>query len=107
MIKIETGNGIIMAEAVIEGIPVNPVDLPSMEFINPHRRGEVQAERIWIRRPWIATRPDGYEVYHLGPSSYRPDLWGRFETLQQAVDYITTPPPPHISSDWSDEDMNF
>lgn len=52
MIKIETGNGIIMAEAVIEGIPVNPVDLPSMEFINPHRRGEVQAERIWIRRPW-------------------------------------------------------
>ena len=96
-----------MAEAVIEGIPVDPADPPSMTFIDPHRRWQVQAERIWIWQPWIATGPNGYAVYHLGSASYRPDLWGRFETLQQAADYITTPPPHHISTDWSDEDMNF
>ena len=106
MIKIETGTGTIVAEAVIAGIPVDPEHPPSMSFIDPHRRWEVQAERIWMRRPWITTGPDGYAVYHLGPASYRPDLWGRFETLQQAADYIADPPPPSpVEPD--DYDMDF
>ena len=95
-----------MAETVIAGIPVDPAHPPSMLMVDPHRRWQVQAERIWMRRPWITTRPDGYAVYHLGPASYRPDLWGRFETLQQAADYITDPPPPSpVEPD--DYDMDF
>ena len=104
MIRIETDSGTIMAKAIIAGIPVDPADPPSMTFIDPHRR--IPAERIWIRRSWIVTGPDGYEVYHLGPASYRPALWGRFETLQQAADYITDPPSP-LPVEPDDYDMNF
>ena len=106
MIRIKTSSGTIMAETVIAGIPVDPADPPSMLFIDPHRRWQVQTERLWMRRPWIVTGPDGYEVYHLGPASYRPDLWGRFETLQQAADYIIDPPPP-APVEHDDFDMDF
>ena len=106
MIRIETDSGAIMAKAVIAEIPVDPAYPPSMTFIDPHRRWQIEAEKIWMRRPWIVTRPDGYEVYHLRPTSYRPDLWGRFETLQQAADYIINPPPP-IPVEPDDFDMDF
>lgn len=106
MIRITTDSGTIMAKAVIMGIPVDPVDPPAMTFIDPHRRWLVQEERIWLRRPWIVTGPNGYEVYHLGPTSYRPDLWGRFETLQQAAKYITDPPLP-IPDALDDYDLDF
>nr|CRY94919.1 hypothetical protein [uncultured prokaryote] len=106
MIKIETGTGTIVAKAVTAGIPVDPAHPPSMSFIDPDRRWQVQAERLWMRRPWIVTGPGGYEVYHLWPTSYRPELWGRFATLQQAVDYIIDPPPPApVEAD--DFDMDF
>jgi hypothetical protein len=51
MIRIETDSGTIMAEAVIAGIPVDPAHPPSMSFIDPHRRWQVQAEKVWMRRP--------------------------------------------------------
>lgn len=106
MIRIETDSGTIVAKTVTAGIPVDPAHPPSMSFIDPHRRWQEQAERLWMRRPWIITKSDGYEVYHLSPISYRPDLWGRFETIHQAVDYIVNPPPPApIEPD--DFDMNF
>ena len=106
MIRIETNGGTILADAGIAGIPLDPHHPPSMTFIDPHRRWQVQRERIWMRRPWITTGPDGYEVYHLGPTSHRPSLWGRFETLQQAVDYIIDPPAP-VPVDGDDLDMDF
>ena len=89
---LKADNTIIEAKQVCEGIPVDPVRPPSMSFIDPHRRWQIETERIWIGYPWIVTGPGGYEVYHLGPASYRPALWGRFETLQQAADYIINPP---------------
>jgi hypothetical protein len=106
MTRIETDSGTIMAAAVIAGIPVDPAHPPSMSFVDPHRRWQVQAERIWMRRPWIITGSDGYEVHHLRPTSYRPELWGRFATLQQAADYIINPPPPP-PVDPDDYDMDF
>jgi hypothetical protein len=107
MISIKTEKGTIMAETVIAGIPVDPEHPPSMSFIDPHRRWQVQAESIWMRKSWIVSEQNGYVVRHIRPTSYRPEEWGRFATLQQAVDYIAAGPTPHIPSDWSDEDMDF
>jgi hypothetical protein len=59
-----------------------------------------------MRRLWIVAGPDGCEVYHLRPTSYRPELWGQFATLQQAVDYIINP-PPSVPVEPDDFDMNF
>ena len=91
-------------EQTIEGIPLDPVEPPDMNFIDPHRRS--QTDLAWLRRPFIVTRGDGFDVYCLGPSSYRPDTWGHFETLRAAVDYIQNPPTP-TRSEPDDYDMNF
>lgn len=91
-------------EQTIEGISLDPVEPPDMNFIDPHRRS--QTDLAWLKRPFIVTRCDGFDVYCLGPSSYRPDLWGRFETLRAAVDYIQNP-LTSTRSEPDDYDMNF
>tara|TARA_R110002049_G_C9032957_1_gene552151 strand:- start:153 stop:473 length:321 start_codon:yes stop_codon:yes gene_type:complete len=106
MTKLKADNLIIEARQVVEGIPVDPVHPPSMKFVDPHRRWLIETERVWLRRPWIVSLTDGYEIYNLRPTSYRPEIWGQFETLQQAVDYILNP-PPSAPIELNDYDMDF
>lgn len=91
---------------VIEGIPIDPVHPPSPDMIDPHRRWMIEAERVWIDRSWIILGEGDCVLYHLRGSGYRPEIWGRFATPQQAADYIAAP-VEYVLSDWSDEDMDF
>lgn len=105
MIQIETDNGLIEARDVIEGIPIDPLHPPSLSHIDPHRRWQMGTDALWLRRPWISTADAQVVVYCLRPAAFRPDRWGSFDTVAQAVAYITDPPSLHQIE--FDDDLDF
>lgn len=102
---IQTNNGMIEAMDVIDGIPIEPLHPPSMDLIDPHRRWQIETERVWVRLPWIAIERGQYVVRCLRPTSYTPELWGHFGTPREAADYVLSDHP--VPSDWPDQDMDF
>jgi len=107
MIKIETKEGPIFAEAEIRNIPINPVRPPLMEHVDPIRRWQDNAERVWANQPWIVSTSDGYRVFCIRPTETQPKLWGVFETLRAAIWYVLDAPEPTAATSWSDSDLNF
>ena len=107
MIEIETEEGPMFAEAEIRNIPINPLRPPSMEHIEPIRRWQDEAEKVWANQPWIVGSRDGYRVFCIRPTQTRPCLWGVFETLHAAVWYVWDAPEPSSSAGWSDSDLDF
>ncbi|AYE85342.1 hypothetical protein [Sulfitobacter sp. D7] len=107
MIKIDTPEGPIFAEAEIRGIPINPSQPPEMGFIDPTRRWQIQAERVWLMQPWIIEIGEGCEVFAIVQHQDSPRSWGKFATREAAAEFALNPPPLPVSIDPSDEDLNF
>ena len=107
MIKIETKEGPIFAEAQIRQIPINPLRPPSMEHIDPIRRWQDDAERVWVSQPWIVETGEGCEVFCIRPTQTCPRSWGVFESLQAAAWYVLDAPEPPTSAGWSNSDLDF
>lgn len=107
MIKIDTKEGPIFAQAEIRQIPINPLRPPSMEHIDPIRRWQDDAEKVWVNQPWIVASEDGYRVFCIRPTQTRPNLWGTFATLHAAACYVSDPPAPFASTGWLDSNLNF
>ncbi|MEO9517850.1 hypothetical protein [Roseibium sp.] len=107
MIKIETSEGAIFAQSEVRQIPINPLRPPSMEHIDPIRRWQDDAEKVWANQPWIVASEDGYQVFCIRPTETQPKLWGVFETLRAAIWYVLDAPEPTAATSWSDSDLNF
>ncbi|APX12426.1 hypothetical protein BWR18_12620 [Tateyamaria omphalii] len=107
MIRIDTKEGPIFAVAEIQGIPINPLQPPFMDHIDPIRRWESQAERVWVRQPWIAETGESREIFYIGPTDTRPKSWGRFATREGAVEYVLNPPLQTAQVKLSDDELNF
>ena len=107
MIRIDTLEGSIVAEAEIRGIPINTLNPPTMEHINPTRRWEDVSERVWARQPWIIEVSDGYQVFCINPAQTCPTSWGVFETLQKAACYVLDASEPPAQAGWSATDLEF
>ena len=107
MIRINTPEGPIVAKAEIRDIPINPVNPPAMEHVDPIRRWEGVSERKWARQPWIVEGNDGYQVFCTMPAQTRPTSWGVFETLQEAACYVLDAPETPAEVNWPDSDLDF
>jgi hypothetical protein len=49
-----------------------------------HRRSEEEI-RLWRRRPYILGEGNKWKLFCLQQCGYRPQLWGTFETLDDAI----------------------
>jgi len=107
MIKIDTPEGHIYAEAEIRGIPINPSQPPEMGFVDPIRRWQIQDERVWIRQPWIVETEEGCEVFAIGQQQDIPRSWGKFATREAAAEFALKPPSLPVSEKPSDDVLNF
>ena len=107
MIRINTPEGSIVAEAEFRGIPINPLSPPTMEHVTPTRRWEDVSERVWARQPWIIEVSDGYQVFCIKPAQTCPTSWGVFDTLQKAAWYVVDSPVSLAQVGWPDNDLEF
>lgn len=107
MIENETKEGPIFAEADISGIPINLLRSPSMEHIDPIRRWQEDAERVWSNQPWFVASGKEDHVFCIRPTETQPKLWGVFETLRAAIWYVLDAPEPTSATSWSDSDLDF
>ncbi|MBU2991888.1 hypothetical protein Q4555_14380 [Octadecabacter sp. 1_MG-2023] len=107
MIRINTPDGPIDAEAEIRGIPINPLNPPTMEHVAPIRRWENGSERVWARQPWIVEVSGGFQVFCIQPAQTYPTSWGVFETLQKAAFCILDAPETPVQVSWLESDLDF
>lgn len=107
MIRIDTNEGRIFAEAEINGVPINPLRPPLIDHVDPIRRWECQAERVWVRQPWISETDDGCEIFFIGPTHTCPVSWGKFATKEAAAEYVIDPHPEPENEPFSKEETDF
>lgn len=79
-----TERGVIVAERIIEGIAINPVNQPP-ERVEHLRRSDGEME-LWLRRPYVVRMEGVWQVRCLDcKSSDRPSRWETVEDLSEAV----------------------
>jgi hypothetical protein len=52
--------------------------------MDAYRRSEEEIN-LWRRRPYILGEGNQWRLFCFNQSGYKPDLWGTFETLEDAV----------------------
>lgn len=103
MQQLETVSGAIQCDAIQNGIPVNPTTYPLP--MDGYRRSEEEIS-LWRRRPYILGEGNEWKLFCLLQSGYRPQLWGTFETLEDAIsEALINHEQPEIPV--SSGDLNF
>lgn len=82
MQKLKTETETIKCEAIPNGIAVNPASYPLP--MDGHRRTEDEIN-LWRRRTYVLGEGNEWKLFCLNKCGFRPDLWGMFETLDEAI----------------------
>ncbi len=79
-----TERGVIVAERIIDGIAINPVNQPADQL--EHLRRSDEEMELWLRRTYVVRIEGAWQVRCLDcKSSDRPSRWETVTELDEAV----------------------
>lgn len=88
-----TDDGVIVADRIINNIPIDPLN-PPLNAADPLRRADDELV-LWLRRPFIVTEEDGWKVLCLHPNQlYRLTTFEMTHDFHEAI-AVASGPVPH------------